>query len=355
MNWMIYGANGYTGELIAREAARRGLKPIVAGRRAEPIERLANELGLQARVFSLDTPAEVAGGLDNVALVLHCAGPFSTTAIPMIEGCLRAGVHYLDITGEIPVFEYAHSTDVSRRARESDVIICPGVGFDVVPTDCLALKLKELLPDATRLSLGFETRSGLSRGTAQTVIEGLAEGCLVRRNGVIHPVPMGSLRRKIDFGRGPRSAMTIPWGDVSTAYYTTSIPNVDTWVPMPTVLAWGARLLDISRPLLSSNWVQGKLKNLVKRYIKGPNEQARERQPTRVWGEVRNREGTVKTARIKVDNLYSFTVNSALAVVANLEDDSTELSGGSYTPAMLFGSDFVESLPGSDTFQIEAS
>lgn len=355
MNWMIYGANGYTGELIAREAALRGLKPIVAGRRAEPIERLANELGLQARVFSLDTPAEVAGGLDNVALVLHCAGPFSTTAIPMIEGCLRAGVHYLDITGEIPVFEYAHSTDVSRRARESEVIICPGVGFDVVPTDCLALKLKELLPDATRLSLGFETRSGLSRGTAQTVIEGLAEGCLVRRNGVIHPVSMGSLRRRIDFGQGARSAMTIPWGDVSTAYYTTSIPNVDTWVPMPTVLAWGARLLDISRPLLSSNWVQRKLKNLVKRYIKGPNEQARESQPTRVWGEVRNREGTVKTARINVDNLYSFTVNSALAVVVNLEDESTELSGGSYTPAMLFGSDFVESLPGSDTFQIEAS
>ncbi len=198
--WMLYGANGYTGELIAREAARRGLKPVLAGRRRESVETLARTLGLQACVFDLDDPAALAEQVRGYALVLNCAGPFSATAAAMMQACLGAGAHYLDITGEIAVFEHAQS--LHARAQEAGVVLCPGVGFDVIPTDCVAAALKAALPDATHLALGFDSRSGFSPGTAKTSVEGLAQGGKVRREGEIITVPLAYAVRRIDFGDG---------------------------------------------------------------------------------------------------------------------------------------------------------
>ena len=157
MKWMIYGANGYTGELIARAAVSRGLKPVLAGRSRDKVQALARELGLEARVFSLEDDVRLLTQIKGHDLVLHCAGPFSATAAPMMEACLRANAHYLDITGEIAVFEHAQS--LNDRARAAGVVICPGVGFDVVPTDCVAAALKNAMPDATHLALGFDSRS----------------------------------------------------------------------------------------------------------------------------------------------------------------------------------------------------
>jgi short subunit dehydrogenase-like uncharacterized protein len=165
-NWMIYGAYGYTGQLIAHEARARGFTPVLAGRNEGKLAALAHELGFSHRTFALDDPLAVWSGLADMALVLHCAGPFSATAHPMLTACLENGVHYLDITGEIAVFEAAHAQNA--RAREAGVLLCPGVGFDVVPTDCLAATLAHALPGATHLALGFDSKSGMSRGTART-------------------------------------------------------------------------------------------------------------------------------------------------------------------------------------------
>jgi short subunit dehydrogenase-like uncharacterized protein len=168
-DWLIYGANGYTGELIAREAAGRGLRPILAGRNETAIIALARELDLPHRIF---TPQSAA--LEGVGLVLNCAGPFSATAAPMMQACIAAKAHYLDITGEIDVFEHAQS--LGAAAGTAGVVLCPGVGFDVIPTDCVARALAEALPDATHLALGFETVAAMSPGTAKTSVEGLAHG-----------------------------------------------------------------------------------------------------------------------------------------------------------------------------------
>ena len=88
--WMIYGANGYTGHLVAVEAKRRGLNPVLAGRRAGPIEKLATELGLVARVFDVDDPPSAIAALAEMAVVANCAGPFAATSAPMIDGCLKS-------------------------------------------------------------------------------------------------------------------------------------------------------------------------------------------------------------------------------------------------------------------------
>jgi short subunit dehydrogenase-like uncharacterized protein len=348
--WMIYGANGYTGALIARTALEQGLKPILAGRRNEEIHALANELELEARVFSLEEPDQVMTGLRNIDLVLHCAGPFSATSAPMIEGCLAVGAHYLDITGEIGVFEHLHAPEQAKRANEAGVVLCSGVGFDVIPTDCVALKLKELLPNATHLSLGFDSDSSISPGTFKTMIQGLSGGSSERREGIITEVQLGKKSRTIDFGRGPKTAMAIPWGDVSTAFHTTGIQNIDTWIPMPSYKVAGARSIKWIRPLLAKSTVQKILRMWVDLNVNGPDEIARENSPAYIWGEARTASGETCTVRIQTANVYNLTVFGSLAVVSRLLD--MEVSGGSYTPAALFGAKLIEELPESGKFQI---
>ncbi len=187
--FVVYGANGYTGELIARESVRRGLRPVLAGRNRDAVTKLAAELGCGSIVIGLDDVTALTQVLRGVRAVLHCAGPFSATAAPMLQACLAARTHYLDITGEIPVFEAAH--DLDAAAREAGCVLCPGVGFDVVPTDCVAAELKAQLPDATYLALGFDSRMATSRGTAKTTIEGLAAGGYIRSSGRLTKVAHG--------------------------------------------------------------------------------------------------------------------------------------------------------------------
>lgn len=347
--WMIYGANGYTGELIAREAARRGLAPVLAGRSPDKVRPLAGELGLEARAFPLDDPEQVARQIEGLALVLNCAGPFSATADVMIRACLRASVNYLDITGEIAVFELAQS--LGAQAAAAGVVLCPGVGFDVIPTDCVAAALKAALPDATHLALGFDSRSGFSPGTAKTSVEGLAQGGKVRRDGRIVTVPLAYKVRRIDFGDGEKHAMTIPWGDVSTAYYTTGIPNIEVFLPGSPAMIARARRANLIRPLLGLSWVQRWIKARIGRTVRGPSEQQRLRMPTFVWGEATNALGQKKVARIRTANGYSLTVSGALAVVDHLLRNTPQ--GGAYTPSRLVGADLVSRLPDSGSLRIE--
>jgi short subunit dehydrogenase-like uncharacterized protein len=348
MTWMIYGANGYTGELIAHEAKARGHSPVLAGRNAEKIGRLATKLGFASRVFGTGSADEIAAHLQGIAIVLHCAGPFSATSAPMVEACLRAKAHYLDITGEIAVFESALAR--GDEAAKAGIVVCPGVGFDVIPTDCIAAVLKQALPDATHLSLGFDSRARLSPGTAKTSVEGLALGGRVREGGKIIEVPLAYRVRRIDFGDGEKLAMTVPWGDVSTAYHTTGIPNVDVYIPGSARFIASAKRANRIRWLVRWKPVQAFLKRRAGA-LKGPNAEARAKLPMYVWGEAVNAKGEKKTARIKTENGYSVTVTGALAVVEYLTSHTPR--GGSYTPAKLLGADLVTKLPGSGTLTVE--
>ena len=348
MRWMIYGANGYTGELVAREAKARNMTPVLAGRSEDKIAPLARELGLVHRVFAIGTADEIASHLEGIGLVLHCAGPFSTTSGPMLDACLAVRAHYLDITGEIAVFEHAHAQDA--KAREAGVVVCPGVGFDVIPTDCLAATLKNALPDATHLSLGFDSRTRMSAGTAKTTVEGLARGGRIRENGNIVEVPLAHHVRRIDFGGGEKLAMSIPWGDVSTAFHTTGIPNIEVFVPASPGLIASTKRANHIRRFLGWRPVQSFLKARAGR-VKGPNEESRAKLPTYVWGEASDAQGRKRTARIKTANGYTVTVSGSLAAAEHLM--TKQVTGGSYTPALLLGADAVTRLPGSGPVVVE--
>jgi short subunit dehydrogenase-like uncharacterized protein len=342
MSWMIYGANGYTGELIARAAVAQGLRPVLAGRNRNKVEALALELGLDSRVFALDDAASVATQLQGLRVVLLTAGPFAHTSGPMVAACIQAGAHYLDITGEIDVFEQVHAADAAARA--AGVVLCPGVGFDVIPTDCVAATLKTALPDATELRLGFDTTVSLSPGTLKTSLESAPQGGRVRRQGRLTQVPLAHDVRRIDFGRGERLAVAVPWGDVATAFHTTGIPDVTVYVPASRLAVAGMKLGNWLRPLLAMRSVQAALGTLVPLLAKGPNEADRARMPAFVWGEARNAQGVRRTARVQTANGYTLTVPGALAVTTHLLNHTAP--AGFTTPARLMGPGLLASLPG---------
>ncbi|HET8646243.1 MAG TPA: saccharopine dehydrogenase NADP-binding domain-containing protein, partial [Vicinamibacteria bacterium] len=274
--FVIYGANGYTGELAARESRRRGLAPVLAGRNAQAVAALAGELGLEHAAFALDDPAAVEAGLRGAAAVLHCAGPFSHTAGPMAEACLRAGVHYLDVTGEIEVFEKLAARD--GEARSAGVMLLPGTGFDVVPSDCLAAHLKRRLPAAVQLRLAFASRGGVSRGTATTAAENIHRGGVVRKDGALTPVPTGWKTREVDFGEGlVRTAVTIPWGDIATAWRSTGIPDIEVYMVVPPSARRAMKLVQYARPLLEIPYVRSTVRRLARRGAAGPDAEARAR------------------------------------------------------------------------------
>jgi short subunit dehydrogenase-like uncharacterized protein len=343
--WMIYGANGYTGELAAREAARRGLQPILAGRNAEAVTALAGELRLSSRAFGLDDPRALRGGLAGVAAVLHCAGPFVRTSAPMVAACLAAKVHYLDITGEIAVFESILAR--RREAERAGVALLPGVGFDVVPSDCLAARLAEALPGAAELALAFASdRGSYSRGTLKTMIESLPALGAVRRGGRIVPVPAGHEMRKIDFGGalGERWAMTIPWGDVATAYHTTGIPDIRVFTAAPYKAIRRLRSVAKLAPLAAVGPVKRWLQRRVDRTVTGPSAELRATARTYLWGEAKDAAGRTVTARLETPEAYAFTAVSAVEAAARAAEGA--VPPGAWTPARAFGTRFVDGLPG---------
>jgi short subunit dehydrogenase-like uncharacterized protein len=348
--YLIYGANGYTGSLIARMAVQRGHRPVLAGRNAAAVTSLARELGLEARPFALHRSGEPGAlaprGIDEhligMTSVLHCAGPFAHTAPPMAEACLRRGVHYLDITGEIGVFEMMARMDA--QAQSAGVMLMPGVGFDVVPSDCLALHLKERLPSATHLALGFQTRGGLSRGTMRTMAENFYRGGAVRRNGRLKAVPACWRTRTIDFGRGPIVAMTIPWGDVSTAWFTTGIPNIEVYTSVSPGILIFARLSRLLGWLLASSLVQRLMKKRIQARPPGPSEEQRARGVSLLWGEAQDDRGTKVVSRMRGPQGYTMTGLTALAVVERVLGG--HLRTGFQTPARVYGADFILGIPG---------
>ncbi|MCC5870007.1 MAG: saccharopine dehydrogenase NADP-binding domain-containing protein [Gammaproteobacteria bacterium] len=343
MDWMIYGANGYTGEMTAREAAARGLRPILAGRNRTAVEALAAELGLPSRVFGLDDVQQASEALQGMHLVLHCAGPFSATAAPMLEACLAAHCHYLDITGEIDVFAHCHAQDA--RAITAGIVVLPGAGFDVVPTDCLSAMLARELPAAQSLVLAFEAGGGPSPGTAKTSIEGLGKGGRARIDGEVRRVPLAWKSRTFERDGEARCAMTIPWGDVFTAYVSTGIPNIEVYMGVPPATVTRLRRLRMLGPLLGWGPVQAVLKKQVAKKVRGPSEQRRGKTGCVVWGEVRDAAGTEVKKILRTPNGYELTVTASLGIVARLLATDPP-KPGFHTPSMLMGEDYVLTLPG---------
>ncbi|MDE2234218.1 MAG: saccharopine dehydrogenase NADP-binding domain-containing protein [Gammaproteobacteria bacterium] len=338
---LIYGANGYTGTLITELALEQGLRPHLAGRNPEKLKIMGERYGLPCSAFDLEDSAVLDRNFKDQRLVINCAGPFSHTFRQVAAACLRQRIHYLDITGEIQVFEGLAA--MHHDAVQAGVMLLPGVGFDVVPTDCLAMHLKDRMPTATRLVLAFRSSGGLSHGTRRTMLEGLGRDGAIRRDGRIVPVEAAWKTRMVDFGDGRAySVVSIPWGDVSTAWYSTGIPNIETYVAMKPSQIRSLRLSRHFGWLLRSKLVQWPLQRRIAATPPGPDAATRHRTETLVWGEVCDANGQCVYSRLRCGNGYSLTSRSAVAAAKRVLNG--DIKPGFQTPSRAFGIGFVLAL-----------
>jgi short subunit dehydrogenase-like uncharacterized protein len=338
---LLYGAYGYTGRLAAELAAARRLDVVLAGRDANALEPLGRRLHLPTRIVGLDDVGELSRALADISCVVHMAGPFAITSAPMLNACMATRTNYVDITGEIEVFEalWSRAAEIERAG----ITVVPGAGFDVVPTDCLAAYVASKVDSPIVLTLALRGMERASQGTLRTAIRQLSKPVLCRRSGAIVALDDRS-PRWIDFGSGPEPCVPISWGDVATAFHTTGIGNVTVYIRRSPLF----RLADVAgtlfRSTLQTRIGQKALDAIVRRFPEGPGPAERLGRTSTIWAEARNVSGSAFRAVLSTPNAYDFTASAALEISLRLGSLPAPL--GVATPAQAFGADFVLTLPG---------
>lgn len=341
--FLLYGANGYTGYVTAKMAKDHGLVPILAGRNEAALKKIAEELDLDYLVFDLSDTEKLKAALQKTPVVLNAAGPFKYTAKPFIQACLETGTHYLDITGEIDIFEMAKSYDAA--AQHAGIMLMPGVGFDVVPTDCLAQLLHQQLPNATHLELAFTTiGDALSHGTTFTMIENLGAGGLVRENGKLVRKPLGHKGKLVDFGLKKSFVITIPWGDIATAYYSTGIPNIEVYTRMKPSFYNLLKFQFLYNWLLRLSLIKTYLKRQVQKQPQGPTDQQLQQGKSLIRGVISNAKGEAMSQIIELPSTKKLTALTSLAIVKQVL--AGNFKPGFQTPAMVYGGNFIFTIEG---------
>ena len=340
--WLIYGAYGFTGQRIAAEAVRRGERPVLAGRSEAKLAALAERLELEYLPFGLDNLTSITRAIRDYGLVLHCAGPYVLTSEPMVQACTLVGAHYLDLTGEISVYEKNYAYEAA--ARRSGAAVISGVGFDVLPSDCLACLVAGEIEAATELEIAFRVTTRASAGTAISVIENGAAGGWVRRGGRLRPMPMGGGVRRVRFASREAVVMAIPWGDLSTAWRSTGVPNLTTYMALG---RWLPGLLRVGGPVgqaaLSLGAVRGLLKAAIPLLYRGPSEDQQANGRAEIWARARNEAGDSAEGWLETPEPYRFT---ALAAVAAAQQVLATAPAGVLTPAQALGAEFVLGIEG---------
>jgi short subunit dehydrogenase-like uncharacterized protein len=338
---LLYGAYGYTGRLTAELAAARGLDVVLAGRNENALTELGARVHLPTRVVGLDDVGKLSRALSDIACVVHMAGPFALTSAPMLSACLATRTNYIDITGEIEVFEALWSR--AEDIRRAGITVVPGAGFDVVPTDCLAAYVANKSERLESLVMALRGLEGASQGTLRTAIRQLSKPVLCRRSGNIVPLDDRS-PRWIDFGNGVEPCVPVSWGDVATAFHTTGATNITIYFRRTSLLRAADVLGSMFGPVMRSRVGQNGLAAIVRRFPEGPSRAERVRHRATIWAETIDSSGKSFRALLSTPDPYDFTASCALEISSRIS--SLPVALGLATPAQAFGADFVLSLPG---------
>ena len=348
MDALIYGAYGYTGRLIARAAVERGLQPVLAGRDSDRLSALGASLGRPTRVVSLAEPERLRAVLADISAVLHCAGPFVHTSPPMAAACVDTGTDYLDLTGEVDVFRMLADRDADAEA--AGCMLLPGVGFDVVPSDCLARFVADRTPEATTLEVALYASGTPSQGTLKTLIEQMGRGGVVRREGRLRDVPPGWTSRSVDFGDRERRVVSVPEGSVVTSGVSTAVPNATAFIAVPPVIQSLLRASRYAQGLLTWPPLKQFLKRLVEQRRAGPTAEERQKGQTVVWASAWDGERST-TARLHGPEAYTLTVRAAVEALRRVLDGP--VPAGYQTPSTAFGTDFALAVDGTSRQIVE--
>jgi len=335
---LVYGSYGYTGQLIVEHAMQEGLQLILAGRDEKRLREQAEKYNLEYRVFAVEETAKLDEALQEVDAVLHCAGPFVLTFRAMAEACIRNKKHYVDISGEIEEFEALALMD--EEAKRAGVMLLPGGGFDVVPSDCLIVHTANKLPNATDLKLYIKSiGSGVSRGTARSGVENSHRAGRIRRDGKIVSVPNLYDSKDVDFGRGPTRLVTMGWGDVSTAYHSTGIPNVTVYMGFPKAMISMMKFTKVAGPLLYSRTARNFIKWLVGIFFApGPSREKNKTGFALLIAEVTDGTKTIR-AKLRTPEAYYLTALTSVEIMKRIL--AGDVKAGFQTPSKVYGADFI--------------
>ncbi len=278
----------------------------------------------------------------EVSVVLNAAGPFGQTAPLLVEACLNKRVHYLDLSFEIsPIKMCQNSLDLV--AKDSGVMLLPGIGFGCTVMDYAAQISKETLPGVTSISMFISGIESLSRGVLKSFATGLTSGITEMRRGRLH----NSMRPRYErspFEGSHKRWQSISWGGVITAAYTTSIPNITTYIPSDSII---------------TRWVAGRRWRhyfytlpFAKRYLAkqlagekyGPTDEERREQNSSLYIIARDDKGKEFRCVITAPDPYSYTVHTSLEAVKRVIWG--ESKSGFQTAPIVFGKDFFVDLPG---------
>ena len=335
---ILYGASGYTGRMIA--AQLDGVADLVlAGRNADRVAAVAKATGREWLAFDLSDPKETVAALAGAAILLNAAGPFDRTAMPLIDGCLATGTHYLDLGGEWPVFIDIMARDAEARA--AGIMLLPGAGLTIAATDCLLLRAKELWPDTVQLDLGISRAQVVSRGSATSMSGLVAPTALVCRKGELTEIPSGSLAKSFDFGAGMSEAVAMSWADVVTAPFTTGVPDITVynemrWHERATYRGTGLGMGFTGRRAFRAvgGW-------MAKSMREGPRETKRD--PARFSMVVEALDPWRRPKWLRLETLDGYGASARIAEEVVERVLAGEHRAGFITPARLLGSGLVES------------
>ena len=344
---VIYGSYGYTGQLIVEECKKNRLGVLLSGRNEEKLSEQSQETGYPFETVEIQDQQALEKLLERGYLVIHCGGPFIHTAEQMLIACMNTQTHYTDITGEYQVFEKLAGYDA--QSREKEILVMPGIGFDVVPSDCLALFLRNQMADATHLELAFATTKGrMSRGTNKTMTEGLGYGGKIRQNGTLITTKMGDDVKEINFGPFTTKAMCIPWGDISTAWRSTGIVNIKVYMAVSERMIRSAQWSNWLGWFFRLGWVKNYLLKRINSLPAGPDKETRDKSRSYLWGKARNPSGSEIEARLEAPNGYLLTAKSAVLIAKKILTDKAK--PGYFTPAQYFGENLILEVKGTRFF-----
>lgn len=339
---ILYGSYGYTGNLIAQECRSKNLDVILSGRNAEALQKQSERMNYPYEVVDIQDSVALKNLLAKGKVVIHCGGPFQYTAKAMASACIETKTNYTDITGESAVFEMLAKLD--DQAKQAGITVMPGTGFDVVPSDCLALHLKNRLPSATHLQLAFASSGGgFSRGTSKTMAEGLGYGSMIRKDGKLTTVPTGSLTKEINYGPFKIPSLNIPWGDISTAWRSTGIPNIEVYIGSNEKQIAYAKRSNYINWLLRLRWVKDYMLKKIDQKPAGPSDEKRAKGKMYLWGKVWDGSGKESSARLETIDGYTLTAKASVLIAEKILNGN--LKTGYQTPAMAYGAGLIMELP----------
>ncbi len=340
---IIYGSYGYTGELIVEESLSKNFSILLAGRNEQRLKIQSEKTGYPYKAIDLNHHTALVELLKEGEVLVNAAGPFKNTASQMVEACIEAKTHYLDINGDISIFELIKT--YGYKAKYAGIMLMSGTGFDVVPTDCIAVKLKNKMPDAISLKIAFANiEGGVSHGTASTVASRLGEKAVRRVDGKLVPIALGKNGMWIDFGEKKLFAMSIPWGDISTAYVSTGIPNIESFMSVKPKVYKALKFQGLVNWLLKTQVVRKIIQKKIDSKPAGPNFEERKKSYSLVWAEVKNKKGETLSARIKTPEAYNLTATASLLIAEKVL--SGNFQPGFQTPAKTYGENLVFEIDG---------